>query len=168
MFISEIELFKGIDFEIMSKIANICSEESYSKGIVMFRNDQRAEYLYILIKGTVYLEVRDGGRITYSINEPGEIFGWSSMFESGRYTASSICATNLKVVKINKDKLNKILNEHPNAGIRILRRLGSVSSKRLSNAYHDLLSAQSTVLGPSIWLNDNNIPSVPEESVFEV
>lgn len=102
------------------------------------------------------------------MNEPGEVFGWSSMFESGTYTASGICATNLTVVRIAKDKINKILNEHPDAGVRILRRLGNVFSKRLSNAYRDLLSTRSTVSGPSIWMNEDIEQRVSEKPFFEV
>ena len=48
MNILEIELFKGIDYDVMNKIAAICSEESYSKGIVLFRDGEKAEVLYIL------------------------------------------------------------------------------------------------------------------------
>lgn len=168
MIINEIELFKGIDFEVMNKIAKICSEESYSKGIVLFNNNEKAEALYIIIEGTVHLEVKNGGTITYSLNDPGEVFGWSSMFESGRYTATGICATDLKVVKIERNRINKIFNIHPGAGIKILRRLGTVSSNRLSNAYRDLLSVQGTVSGPAIWKNENIISNAPEEPSFDV
>jgi len=168
MIISEIELFRGIDYEVMNKIASICSEESYSKGIVLFNNDDKAEALYIIMEGTVHLEVKNGGTITYSMNEPGDVFGWSSMFESGRYTAAGICATDLKTVKIEKIKINKIFSKHPDAGIKVLRRLGSVFSKRLSNAYLDLLSVRSTASDPGIWMHENVISNAPEESVSDV
>ena len=167
MIIREIELFQGIDYEVISKIANICSEEFYPKGLVLFRNGDRAEFLYIMVEGTFYLEVKNGGTITYSLSEPGEVFGWSSMFEHGRYTASGVCATDLKVMKISRDKMNKIFSSHPEAGLRILRRLGNVFSKRLANAYNDLLMTRSTVTNPSIWKNDNVIPGLPEEPISE-
>jgi hypothetical protein len=32
MILKEIEIFEGIDFEVMNEIAGICSEENYSKG----------------------------------------------------------------------------------------------------------------------------------------
>ena len=124
--------------------------------------------VYILIEGTAHLEIRNGGSITYRMNGPGEIFGWSSMFESGRYTASGICATDLKVIKIQRDKINKIFSEHPDAGIKILRRLGTVFSTRLSNAYRDLLSARSADSGPSVWMNDDVITSLPVKPFFEL
>ena len=163
MIIREIDLFKGFDYEVMSKISALCSEESYSKGIVLFLNGDRAEHLYILVEGTVYLEVKNGGTITYSLNKPGEVFGWSSMFEFGRYTASGICATKLKVVKINREKIYRIFNMYPDVGMKFLRRLGNVFSKRLSNAYHEILSARSAVSGPSVWIDDNTTSDIEDE-----
>lgn len=168
MIIREMDLFKGLGYEVMNKIAAICSEENYSKGIVMFRNNDKADSLYILVRGTVHLEVKNGGTLTYSFNAPGEVFGWSSMFEHGRYTASGICATDVKVVKIAWDNISPIFTEHPDAGLKFLRRLGNVFSRRLANAYHDLLTTRSTVTGASIWKDDNIIPQLQDEPLFEL
>jgi len=168
MNISEIELFKGIDFDVMNKIACICSEEFYSKGIVLFNNGEKAESLYILIEGTVHLEIKNGGALTYRMNEPGAVFGWSSMFEAGRYTASGICASDLKVIRIQRDKMNRIFSEYPDAGVKILRRLGTVFSTRLSSAYRDVLSARKADYEPAAWINADVAASIPKESVFEM
>jgi len=149
MILKETELFKGVDFEVMNEIADICSEESYSKDTVLFEKDEEAKCLYILFEGTVYLVIKNGGSITYNLSEPGDVFGWSSMLENGKYTASGICATDLKVVKIEKDKLNRIFQNHPEVGFKVLQGLAGVISRRLSNAYSDLLSARSTDTTPS-------------------
>ena len=144
MILKEIELFEGVDFEVMNEIAGICSEESYSKDTVLFEKDEQAKCLYILLEGRVHLVIKNGGSITYNLSEPGDVFGWSSMLENGKYTASGICATDLKVAKIEKDKLNRIFQNRPEVGFKVLQRLAGVISRRLSNAYHDLLSARST------------------------
>jgi len=149
MILKEIELFEGVDFEVMNEIAGICSEESYPKDTVLFEKDEQAKCLYILFEGTVYLVIKNGGSITFSLTEPGEVFGWSSILENGKYTASGICATDLKVLKIEKDKLNRIFQNHPEVGFKVLQRLAGVISRRLSNAYRDLLSARSTDTTPS-------------------
>jgi CRP-like cAMP-binding protein len=141
MIIKEIELFKGIESEIMNKIANVCLEENYSKNEVLFKRNEKALFLYILEEGSVNLVVENGGTIIYLLKEPGQVFGWSAMFESGHYTASCICATDLKVVKIEKEKLDKIFIIYPDAGLKVLKRLVGVISQRLTNAYNDLLSA---------------------------
>jgi CRP-like cAMP-binding protein len=149
MILKEIELFEGVDFEVMNEIAGICSEESYPKDTVLFERDEQAKCLYILFEGTVYLVIKNGGSITFSLTEPGEVFGWSSMLENGKYTASGICATDLKVLKIEKDKLNRIFQNHPEVGFKVLQRFAGVISRRLSIEFRDLLSARSTDTTPS-------------------
>jgi CRP-like cAMP-binding protein len=149
MIIKEIELFKGIEPDIMNEIADICSEQRFSKGTVIFEKGEEADRLYILVEGTVKLNVKNGGTITYSLSDPGNIFGWSCMVESGRYTASGECATDLKVLEIKRDALDKIFNLHPHAGIKILKRLAGVFSNRISGAYQDILSARRTETSPS-------------------
>ena len=149
MIVKEIELFKGIEAEVMNQIADICSEENYSKDVVLFKKGEIAENLYILEEGSVHLVIENGGTITYTLNEQGQVFGWSSMVESGQYTASGICATDLKVLKIEKEKLDKLFSQYPDAGLKILKRLTAVISQRLINAYNDLLSARRQDTTPS-------------------
>jgi CRP/FNR family cyclic AMP-dependent transcriptional regulator len=149
MIVKEIELFKGIEHAVMNQIANICSEENYSKDVVLFKKGEKAESLYILEEGSVNLVIENGGTITYILKEPGQVFGWSSMVESGKYTASGVCAADLKVLKIERDKLDKIFNQYPEAGLKILKRLAAVISQRLTNAYNDLLSARRQDITPS-------------------
>ena len=149
MILKEIELFEKVNFEVLNEIAGICFEESYSKDTVLFEKDEQAKCLYILLEGSVYLVIKNGGTITYTLKEPGNVFGWSSMLEHGTYTASGICATDLRAVKIEKDKLSKIFKNHPEVGFKVLQRLAGVISTRLSNAYRDLLSARSTDTTPS-------------------
>jgi CRP-like cAMP-binding protein len=149
MILKETELFEGVDFEVMNEIAGICSEESHSKDTVLFEKDEQAKCLYILLEGTIYLVIKNGGSITYNLSEPGDVFGWSSMLENGKYTASGICATDLKVVKIEKERLNRIFKNRPEIGLKVLQRLAGVIARRLSNAYRDLLSARRTDTTPS-------------------
>jgi len=149
MIVKEIDLFKGIDFNVMNKIADICTEENYTKDTVLFKKDDEAECLYILEEGTVNLVIQNGGTLTFNLTEPGEIFGWSSMVESAVYTASCICGTDIKAVKIERKKLDKIFILHPDVGLKILKRLGGVFSKRISSVYQDLLSARRLDSTPS-------------------
>ena len=149
MIVTEIELFQGIEAEVMNQISNICSEENYSKGLVLFNKGEKAESLYILVEGSLHLIIANGGMITYLLKDPGQVFGWSSMVESGHYTASGVCATDIKVLRIEKKELDKLFSQYPDAGLTILKRLAAVISQRLSNAYNDLLSARRHDTTPS-------------------
>ena len=149
MIVKEIDLFRGIDSEVMEEIANICSEEKYTKDTVLFEKGEEAESLYILEQGTLNLVIKNGGSLIYGLTEPGEVFGWSSLVESGVYTASGVCATDTKVVKIEREKLERVFDRHPEVGFKVLKRLAGVISQRLSNAYRDLLSARGQDTTPS-------------------
>ncbi len=139
MFLNKLDLFGGISFEVMNEIADICVEEVYDKGTTIFNQGDSAESLYILKEGTLNLVVKNGGSLVFSLSWPGEVFGWSSLFESGRYTASGICGTELKAVKIERKELYKIFKHHPEAGYLVIRRIAGVIATRLNNAYQDLL-----------------------------
>ncbi len=149
MIVKEIDLFRGIDPEVMEEIANICSEEKYTKDTVLFEKGEEAESLYILEQGALNLVIKNGGSLIYGLTEPGEVFGWSSLVESGLYTASGVCATDTKVVKIEREKLERVFDRHPEVGFKVLKRLAGVISQRLSNAYRDLLSARGQDTTPS-------------------
>ena len=149
MIVTEIDLFKGVAHEIMEEIVNICFEGNYAQDTVLFKKGEEAERLYILEEGSVKLIIENGGTITFTLDEPGEVFGWSSMVESGHYTASGVCATDIKVLKIERDELDKIFNRHPDVGVKVLKRLAGVISQRLTDAYQDLLSSMGQDKAPS-------------------
>jgi CRP-like cAMP-binding protein len=100
--------------------------------------------LYILEEGSVNLVIKNGGTISFSLTRSGDVFGWSCMVEAGHYTASGVCATDLKAVKIEREQLDRIFNQYPEAGLKVLKRLAGVISQRLSNAYRDLLVTRNT------------------------
>ena len=83
MIVEEIDLFKGIDPDIMEKIVNICTEENYAQDTVLFKRGEEANRLYILEEGTVKLVIENAGTINFLLDEPGELFGWSSLVEYG-------------------------------------------------------------------------------------
>ena len=43
MIIKEIDLFKGIDLEVLDKIADICAEEDHTKDTVLFNKGDDAK-----------------------------------------------------------------------------------------------------------------------------
>lgn len=140
MLLNETEFFQGIDSEVMHKITAICQEESYPKDTILFNKDEDAKYLFILKEGSVNLVIQNGGTLATPLTESGEVFGWSCMVEDGVYTASCICAKDSRLIKIDRDELNEIFDQHPRMGLIIIKRLGAVFSRRLSSVYRDLLS----------------------------
>lgn len=142
MIVKEIDLFKGLDFEVIKQLADVCEEDWYLKGKVLFKKYEPADRFFVLQKGIVNLVIDDSLDLVYHLSDPGEVIGWSSVFDSAGYTASAVCASDVLSIKIEKEKLDRIFDEHPHFGLAVLRRMGTVFAKRLSHAYQEISSAR--------------------------
>ena len=152
MILKEVDLFKGVDYSIMEQITDICSEEIFDRDSIIFEKGAPANDLYILEEGSLKLVVEDKASLSFSLTEPGTVFGWSSLAESGRYTSSGVCATDLKAIRIDGKGLEKILKAHPEVGLNVLRRLMDILSDRLLTSYEahlNLLDSMGSKAAPS-------------------
>lgn len=136
--VTESDLFKGLDLDVMREIADTCCfEENYAKNTDLFKEGNSAGDLYILEKGSVDLKVK--GTVVATLSQKDEIFGWSSFVEGGKYTATAVCSTDIDVIRIAAQQLNRILSKRPEMGLIIFRRLAALFNKRLSQIYQSLL-----------------------------
>lgn len=138
--LTEMDLFKGLDLNVMGEIADTaCTEASYEKGVVIFKEGDSANTLYILYKGAVDLKI-GGEKTVYRLTATSDIFGWSSLVEEAQYTATAIAETDIQVVKIDTRKMNRLFNANPLFGLTVYRRLSAIFNKRLASIYNRFLS----------------------------
>jgi CRP-like cAMP-binding protein len=138
LLIREAELFRGVASHIIDEIAGIASEEVFSSGCVIFKEEDFAEYLYILEEGVIEIakiEIAIEGevRISMLLTQPGYVFGWSALVEPRRYTAAATCLKDSKVIKLDGDRLMRIFEKHPAEGLTIMKRLAGVIASRLDS-----------------------------------
>jgi len=115
-------------------------EEFYGKGSHILKERYLAEHFYILQEGKIRLSVGEKARLTHLVSNPGETFGWSSLVGRETYTAAAECLDPSKVIKIEKEKLNRVFENHPASGLTFFRRLAGIIGERLISAYSALLS----------------------------
>jgi CRP-like cAMP-binding protein len=138
--LTEMDLFSGLDLNVMGEIADTaCTEETYSKGTLIFKEGDSANALFILGKGAVDLKI-GGEKTVYHLTDESDIFGWSSLVENAQYTATAIAREDIHAVKIDTRKMNRVFNANPAFGLAVYRRLSAVFNKRLSSIYHRFLS----------------------------
>ncbi len=145
MIFKELELFKDVDYEFVKEISNVCKEKSYGKDDVLFRLGAEADRLFFLVKGAVDLVIEKGSGINFGISEPGEVFGWSTMVDDGTYTATGIAISDLTVLEVERERINLIFNRHAKDGLKVMKSLAGVISKRLVGAYQDLAATRGLV-----------------------
>jgi len=141
MRITEMDLFTGLNLTVMGEIVDKCaSEEAIGKDSVIFHEKDTAGFLFILVAGSVDLKIA-GETTVYRLSEPGDIFGWSSMVIDARYTATAVCRTDIKAIRIDTRKLNRIFDTNPMIGLTVYRRLAEAFNTRLACIYQRFLSA---------------------------
>jgi CRP-like cAMP-binding protein len=142
MFVREIELFNEIASHIIDEIAELGTEETFPSGHVLFQKGDLADYLYILEEGAVNITIQGLKHISFPVNQPGQVLGWSALVEPNRYTATAECVQDSKVIKIDGGRLMRILEKHPREGMTIMRRLAGVIATRLVKSYQEVVAAQ--------------------------
>lgn len=111
-------------------------------GAVILQQGAPAEYLYLVISGTVEMSFKpyDGSPFTLSYVDKGGLFGWSALVGSEQYSSSAIAVEDVEAYRIRGSALRKFCLEHPEAGVDILERLAEGVSLRWRNAHEQIKS----------------------------
>jgi len=133
--IEESDLFKGVSAEFLNEIGKIGEIRSFKRDSVICKANEKARYIYQLVDGQIDIMLAEKEVIHFTVNRPGEIFGWSALVEPYIYTATAKCKSDVRVLRISRDSLEKIIIQHPTDGLAILRHLTSIISQRLRHAY---------------------------------
>ncbi len=94
------------------EIIHLSEYKEYAKNEFIFHEDENAEYVYILISGTVAAYHTDKiTNITYLLNtlKPGMSFGQMALFEKGHRSASIQAKTDSKVMLVKNTDLSHYL-----------------------------------------------------------
>ena len=142
MFILQTDLFRGMSKDFVKKVYDTGEKESIKENEILFAEGGKARYFYILLKGRVKLEVGEIRQLIYTVEHPGEAFGWSSLVGRENYSASAKCMADTKLVKFDRDKLRTVLEKDPSNGLELFRRLAGALGERLVNSYGALAFAQ--------------------------
>lgn len=143
MIIQEAHLFKDMSPETANEISKITVEESHEPGTFIFEAGAPARHFYILIEGRVRLSIGTQSEITYTVSIPGEAFGWTGLVDRPTYIATAQCVFHSKVVKIDNEKLTKILEKDTASGMIFFKRLAGAVVQRLIYNYETFLSERS-------------------------
>ncbi len=143
MIIQKTDLFKDLSPTIMDEISKIMIEESYEPGTFIFEAGTPAKHFYILGEGRVRLCIGTKAEITYTVNNPGEAFGWTGLVDRPAYVATAECVAPSKITKIEIQKLAKVFEKDAEAGKMFFKRLAGIVVQRLINNYEAFLSGGS-------------------------
>jgi CRP-like cAMP-binding protein len=134
--IRRIQFFQDLSDEQLERIKPLVDVFTCPANQPIFEQDEQANYLYLLVRGTVALEYKpyDGTRITLTRLHAGDAFGWSSVVGGKAYTSSITSETEVEAVRIRGSVLQKVCRENPDIGCVLLDRLAESVSGRWKNS----------------------------------
>ena len=134
--VREIPLLHDLSDEQIELITSLFENFTSPPQQTIIRQDEPANYLYILTNGIVALHYKpyDGARIILTRLHAGDAFGWSSVIGGSVYTSDICSETDIEAVRIRGSALRKLCREHPEIGRIFLDRLAESVSGRWQNS----------------------------------
>jgi CRP/FNR family cyclic AMP-dependent transcriptional regulator len=135
--IASLDIFKGLSPEEIGEIAELCEEVIFRDGERVLSEGERAEYFFVLEKGSVDLRFelpyRESSKeMTVSSINPGECFGWSAMVSPYKATLSCYSTENSKAIRIRGDEILGLCKENNHVGFIFMQNLATVIGDRLT------------------------------------
>jgi len=141
MYLKQSDIFWGTGKEFMKQVMDISIKESHNQGDFLFREGDKADSFYTLIKGRIRLSIGETGQTVYTVSRAGEAFGWSSLIGQDVYTSSAECIEPTSLMKIDREKLLKIMEEDTSNGLILFKQLAGTLGNRLLQIYKRISTA---------------------------
>ena len=132
--LQSIPWFQEINPEYFDKLAGISNIIEVDAGKALYQQGDKQDYLYIILKGMVAIEIAIPGRGRARIYtaQPIEMLGWSSVTPVVRQrTASAVTVLPSVLVKMKASKLQKLCDQNHSFGYIVMRRIANVAASKL-------------------------------------
>ena len=134
--------FKDTDRSILHLLEPLFEFCRCSADTTIFEQGEPADYLYLLVKGSVDVVYKpyDGTAMTITSLKPGNFFGWSAVIGNLVYTSSTMCKEDSEALRVLGRDLRHLCKQHPESGRIILQLLADSVSSRWSDAQEQIQS----------------------------
>jgi CRP-like cAMP-binding protein len=149
MYIMQRDLLSGMRKDFVKQFMDLSVKETHRKGNFLFQEGKHASHFYILLKGCVKIRLGDTGHTVYTVDHPGEAFGWSSLLGRTAYSASAECSEQTKLLKFDATKVGDLLEKDPHDGLRFFKHFAETLGNRLLHNYRMISGAPKAQLSTS-------------------
>jgi signal-transduction protein with cAMP-binding, CBS, and nucleotidyltransferase domain len=145
-FLERIDIFKDLNDNQLTAIQACCQEAEFRRDDQLFDTRITPEYLWVVMDGEVslrqdqptsYPNLQDSIISTLSENM---IFGWSSLVPPFKYRLSAYCSSRTcKVLKIERNCLNKLMEEDFKMGYIVMSEILAVVGTRFDQLREEII-----------------------------
>lgn len=133
--LKKLPFFIRLNNDVIQKLCNISSIESFNKDDVIIKEGDPGEALYIILSGqaNVLKEINIEKQEYKSLGIMGEeeIFGEIALFDNQPRSATVTARTNLSLIKISREDFQKFLTQDTRSASIVLSEVITVLSTRL-------------------------------------
>jgi CRP-like cAMP-binding protein len=132
-----IPLFQNLSPSETDLLKPLFEKRSNPAGTLIFEQGDPATYLYVIMSGTVIIQYKpyDGNPMILTHLRDGDVFGWSAVIGTAKYTASIISETSLETLRIHRENLWSLVRQSPEVGNTVIDRLARMVSPNWNHAH---------------------------------
>ena len=131
---------RSLTDEMLEQIAPLVQQATFEKDAVIFEQGDRADFLYMLVKGKVLLNMEASATVCVTVmsSEPAECFGWSSILGGSYYSASAVSTEEVTVWIISARDLMVLLYHDHSMGFKVMDFAAREMNRRLTKRTNQL------------------------------
>ncbi len=132
----------GMSPEHLDRLAGLAEKAHFEAGKLIFQEGQHADSLYLILKGSVNLEVfnLDQDGLVILTVEDGEVLGWSWFVPPYRWRFDAKAVKPTDVLKFHVPELLQLCEEDTRFGYDFMKRMAAIVDQRLNAAKEHLLN----------------------------
>ena len=132
------ELSKGMGIIFIREFMELAQQITCRKGQILFRKGDASHHFYTLIQGELQITLGMNLGHVFTVNLPGDLFGWSSLISGSTYSATAVCTKFSEILRFDSDLLNDLLSRFPASGLLFYKQLAKMLGNRLLESYRIL------------------------------
>jgi CRP/FNR family cyclic AMP-dependent transcriptional regulator len=139
--IAHAPVFAGLRSDDLTLIAGCAKNTGFDEGELVFREGEPADTFYVVRRGRVSLELHtpERGGLVIDTIEPGEVVGWSWLFEPYVWHFDARASGPLRAIAFDGACLRGKCEDDKELGYELMKRFAQVMIDRLQHARVRLL-----------------------------
>jgi CRP-like cAMP-binding protein len=132
-------LFKSLSDDQLKAIAHLGQEKSFKPGEEIFKQEQKAKTLYVLLDGAVTLMFTVGTEaeqetdlMVETLKQAGSVFGTAALMNPYVYNVTARCVKSTKSLAIDSAGFQEIIRRDPLIGFEVMTKLAQLYFNRLN------------------------------------
>ena len=134
-------IFKGMSDDQAQTLASAASIRTYEPGDCLFKQDESADFCYIVVSGRVSVQIPaiyGPPLVVQSIPDEG-VLGWSWLIPPYRWAFEAITQVQTEVIELDGKALREACETDPVLGYQLMKRFAGLMSQRLYEAREKMM-----------------------------